>query len=300
MNTSTSLDARSLAHRLTTVGHALHHRLFAQLRDSGIHPKTLFLLSAVDGRVDAPWIAARLARGGKRIDSLVAEGWIARGDTGWTLTDEGRAVLARVDAARAALLADVPAEELEHLTTALDAVSAALGLDEADDDSRLPVEPAVPGAGRGFGPVGRGFGPGMRGFGPRFGADPQPFGPREHGERDGRGFAHGDRGFAHGDAGRGAHGRHGSAHGETGHEDAGHGHLGTADRGEHDRAGRGRGCAPRRDGSGHEHGHHRGHGHHDRRSAQRAFERGFDAGFRRGREASASGDAASGDTSPSA
>ena len=170
MNTSTPLDPRSLAHRLTTVGHGLHHRLFAQLRDSGIHPKTVLLLGAVDGRVDAPWITARLARGGKRIDALVEQGWIARGDEGWALTDEGRAVLDRVDAARAALLADVPADELERLATALDAVSAAIGVDESETSH--PFGPAAPGAGRGFGPFGRGFGPGMRGFGPRFGADP--------------------------------------------------------------------------------------------------------------------------------
>lgn len=303
MNTSTPLNPRSLAHRLITVGHALHHRLFAQLRASGIHPKTVLLLSAVDGRIDAPWITARLARGGKRIDALVEKGWITRGDEGWALTDEGRAALDRADATRAALLAEVPTEELERLMTALDAVSAALGLDEDDDDSRLPVGPAAPGAGRGFGPFGRGFGPGMRGFGPRFGADPHPFGTREHGDRDGRGFAHGDRGFAHGDrrfasgeAGQGAHGRHGFAHGEADHEDAGHGHPGAPDRTEHDRAARDRaardrGCDPRRGGSGHERGHHRGHRRDDRRSAQRAYERGFDAGFRRGRDASASGDA---------
>lgn len=299
MNTSTPLDPRSLAHRLTTVGHGLHHRLFAQLRDSGIHPKTVLLLSAVDSRVDAPWVSARLARGGKRIDALVEQGWIARGDEGWALTDEGRAVLDRVDAARAALLADVPADELERLTTALDAVSAAIGVDESETSH--PFGPAAPGAGRGFGPFGRGFGPGMRGFGPRFGADPHPVEPRERGERDGRRFAHDEVAFPSREAGQGAHGRHGFAHGEAGHHDAGNGHHGAPDSGEHDRAGRGHGCDPRRGGSGHGHGHHRGHGRQDRRSAQRAYERGFDAGFSRGRDASASGDApASGDTSASA
>lgn len=298
MNTSTPLDPRSLAHRLTTVGHALHHRLFAQLRDSGIHPKTVLLLGAVDGRVDAPWITARLARGGKHIDALVEQGWIARGDEGWALTDEGRAVLDRVDAARAALLADVPADELERLATALDAVSAAIGVDESE--ASHPFGPATPGAGRGFGPFGRGFGPGMRGFRPRFGADPHPFEPRERGEHDGHRFAHGEVASSSHEAGRGAHGRHGFAHGEAGHHDAGHGHHGAPDSGEHDRAGRGHGCDPRRGGSGHGHGHHRGHGRHDRRSAQRAYERGFDAGFSRGRDASASGVApASGDTSAS-
>ncbi|SDO31097.1 hypothetical protein SAMN04487848_0323 [Microbacterium sp. ru370.1] len=301
MTTSTPLDARSLAHRLTTVGHALHHRLFAQLRDSGIHPKTVLLLSAVDGRVDAPWVSARLARGGKRIDSLVTRGWIGRGDEGWALTDEGRAVLDRVDAARAALLADVPADELERLTTALDAVSAAIGVDETDDEGSRTDSPEGLGAGRDFGPFGRGFGPGMRGFGPRahgFGPRKHGFGPQKHGVARGE---HGEHGFGPGgrdghDSARGAHGErgghglargerglHGSSRGEAGH--GAHGHD------EHDRAGHGRGCDPRRDGSAHGREHHHGHRRDDGRWAQRAYERGFDAGFSRGREASASGDA---------
>lgn len=293
MTTSTPLDPRSLAHRLTTVGHALHHRLFAQLRDSGIPPKTVLLLSAVDGRVDAPWITARLARGGKRLDALVEQGWIARGDAGWALTDEGRAVLDRVDATRTALLADVPAEELERLTTALDAVSTALGLDGGDSDgeNRRGFGPAS-GAGRGFGPFGRGFGPGTRGFGPRFGPDAHPFGPRGHGGE--RGFAHGGRSYEHGGHGfahDSAHGERTFAHGEEGYGEADHGRPGAHDRAEHHRAGHGRGCDPRRGDSGHGRGHHRGHRHDDRRSSQRAYERGFDAGFSRGREASASGDA---------
>ena len=118
MNTSTPLDPRSLAHRLTTVGHALHHRLFAQLRDSDLHPKTVLVLRAIDGRIDAPWIAERLARGGKRVTALAERGWIERTDDGWSLTAEGREILDRLDADRSALLADVPAEELERLVAA--------------------------------------------------------------------------------------------------------------------------------------------------------------------------------------
>lgn len=279
MNTSTPLDPRSLAHRLTTVGHALHHRLFAQLRDGDLHPKTVFLLRAIDGRVDAPWVVERLARGGKRVSALTDRGWITSTDDGWTLTDEGRAVLDRADAARAALLADVPAEELERLTAALDAVSAALGLDETDGDPRGAFGPAARGAGHGFGPFGRGFGPGRRGFGPRFGAEAHAFGP---GAGDGeRGFGHG-HGFARGKGRGGEHGHdqvHGFARGEAGHGDAP-----THD--PRDRAGRG--CAPHQDGAGRERGHHRGHRPGDRHAAQRAYERGFDAGFSRGRASAAS------------
>lgn len=218
MNTSTPLDPRSLAHRLTTVGHALHHRLFAHLRDSDLHPKTVLVLRAIDGRIDAPGIAERLARGGKRVTALAERGWIERTDDGWALTAEGREILDRLDADRSALLADVPAEELDRLVASLDAVSAALGLDESD---------AAP-----FGPRGRGGrGPGMRGFGP-FGRGYGPgFVPRERGSRpDADGFGPGARGERSADEhdrphhGRGCDPRHGghAHHGRHGHEDRAH------------------------------------------------------------------------------
>ncbi|MFS0795385.1 MarR family winged helix-turn-helix transcriptional regulator [Microbacterium sp. 1P10AE] len=280
MNTSTPLDPRSLAHRLTTVGHALHHRLFAQLRDGDLHPKTVLVLRAIDGRIDAPWITERLARGGKRLTGLADRGWIERTDDGWALTTEGRAVLDRVDADRATILADVPAEELERLVAALDTVSAALGIDETEHQG---FGPGMRGSGRGargFGPgfgPGAGFGPFGRGFGP--GAGFGPFGPGVRG-----GFGPDAHGF--GPSGRGQHDTDAERHGGHGeHEGHGHHTHGDADRqGAHEGRGHGRGCDPRRGG----HGHHRGHD--DRRAVQRAYERGFDAGFSRGRESSASGE----------
>lgn len=253
MNTPAPSDPRSLAHRLTTVGHALHHRLFAQLRDSDLHPKTVAVLSVIDGRLDAPWISDRIARGGKRISALADRGWIAPAGDGWTLTDEGRQILDRVDADRQALLAGAPAEEIERLTAALDAISGALGLEE-DAGPRGP-------RGFGFGPgpfgpgSGRGFGPGMRG-GPRFGG-----GERDHRREDG-GNAHHGFGPRHG-----------------GYTD---GHLSDGDSASDGSA---PGTAPRHGEHGHRHerGHGRGH-----RAVERAYERGFDAGFTRGRESAAS------------
>lgn len=258
MNTPTPHDPRSLAHRLTSVGHALHHRLFAQLRDGDLHPKTVMVLSVIDGRLDAPWISDRIARGGKRLSALADRGWIAPADDGWTLTEEGRQILDRVDADRQTLLAGVPAEEIERLTAALDAISAALGLEE-DSDEGGPRGRGPRGFGFGPGPFGpgsgRGFGPGMRaGFGgPRFGGGEgdrrnheggnahHGFGPGHGGHTDGHRPADGDASPRGGDA----------RHGEHGHR--------------------------------HERGHGRGH-----RAAERAYERGFDAGFTHGRESSAS------------
>lgn len=272
MSTSTPLDPRSLARRLTTVGHALHHRLFAQLREGGLHPKTALILGVIDGRVDSPWIRERIARGGKRVTALAERGWIEPGDNGWTLTAAGREVIDRVDAERSALLSDIPAEELQRLVASLDAVADALGLDDDRLDPRGHggFRPGFgPGGRGGFGGFGHAFGPGGRGgFGPGArGGHPL----HEHGDH--AHHPHGEHGPGHrphGEhAGRGCdalHGEHGHGHGGHEHGD-GHGH------GEH------RHGDPRHGG----HGHHRGH-----RAAQRAYERGFDAGFSRGRESSAS------------
>lgn len=239
MNTPSPHDPRALAHRLTTVGHALHHRLFTQLRASGIHPKMVLLLSAVDGRIDAPEVLERLARGGKRVDALEAQRLIARTDDGWRLTDEGRTVLDRVDAERSALLEGIPAETLSTLAETLDLLDEKL--DVGDDDHR--------------GPFGRGFGPGPRGgFGPR-GDGGLAFGPNlHHGFRSGQrpGPDHGAR-----PAGGGA-GGDGREPGADTHR-CGHGN-------EH-----------RRHGFGPRHGHHRAE-RLAQRAYERGFDAGFSRG----------------------
>lgn len=241
MNTPDPSDPRALAHRLTTVGHALHHRLFAHLHDSGIHPKTLLLLGAVDGRIDAPWVTERLARGGKRVTALADRGWITRSDDGgWTLTDDGRALLDRVDAERSALLADVPADQLANLTAALDALADALGID-GDETS-------------GPGPRG-GFRVAMGGGRRSFGPDPRrASGPNEH-----HGFRVGDRGSAPRRPVRPEFGP--ERHDDTGTaEDGRHEHP--RHRGEHECGGGAR--------------HHRRRG--DERAFERGFDAGFARG----------------------
>ncbi len=282
MNTSTPLDPRSLAHRLTTVGHALHHRLFAQLRDGDLHPKTVFLLRAIDGRIDAPWVVERLARGGKRVSALADRGWITSTDDGWTSPTRGRAVLDRADAARAALLADVPVEELERLTAALDAVSAALGLDETDGDPRGAFGPRHAAPVTASGPSG----PSDAASDRAGAASVLASAPRR--TRSDR--ASGAASTATSAASRAA--RAAAVSTATARSSA----SSAARRGAEtlrphdprDRAGHGRGCAPHQDGAGQERGHHRGHRPGDRHAAQRAYERGFDAGFSRGRASAAS------------
>ena len=303
MNTSTPLDPRSLAHRLTTVGSALHHRLFAQLRDGDLHPKTALILGVIDGRVDSPWIRDRIARGGKRVTALAERGWIERTDDGWALTEAGRETLDRMDADRAALLSDVPAEELERLVASLDAVAEAMGIDDTQERRFGPRGRGGfgPGYGPGFGPGMRGgFGPGFgsdmrRGFGPGFGSGMRRgFGPDAFGEDDAEHRGHGEHGHGHGQHRHGEHGNGQHRHDEYGHGEHGHGaarghgpghdgHHGHGERGHRDH---GHGDHGHGDHGHSDHGH--GHGDHGHRAAQRAYERGFDAGFSRGRESSAS------------
>ena len=270
MNTSSSsLDARSLAHRLSAVSHALHHRLFEQLRASDLDPRTIAILSVIDGRLDAPWVSDRIARGGKRVAALAERGWIVRSDDAWALTDEGRAILDRVDADRASILADLPADELAQLSASLDTVADALGVD------------ATVSGPRGFRGGRGGFGPG---FGPAFGP---AFGPGA-GRGFGRGFGPGFR--RHGDHAGFEHGEHAERGHHNGSERAEHGQHGHGRHSHRDGFGRGeRGFGGRGHGADHDGEHRHGGSHRAHRAAQRAFERGFDAGFVRGREASASG-----------
>lgn len=196
MTTSTSPDARSLSHRLIAVGHALHHRLFTQLREGDLHPKTALILSVIDGRVDAPWAHDRISRGGTLLAEPAERGLIEKVDDAWHLTERGRAALEKMDADRAALLADVPADEIARLTAALDVVADALGIDDADTafERGLRSGPGRSGLRPGFGPGMHGAGPGMRDFAHRPDRAHGEHGHREHGHRSGRGEHRAPRG----------------------------------------------------------------------------------------------------------
>ncbi|KJQ55467.1 MarR family winged helix-turn-helix transcriptional regulator [Microbacterium sp. SA39] len=181
-----------------------------------------------------------------KLHRLVERGWVvADGESGWTLTDEGRAAKdrlgTRVDGIRAKVADAVSAEEMATTLASLEKIARAFGWDE---ETPLPRGRrhgfGERGHGRGFpGRFGRRFG---HGFSPAFG---HGFGPDaeqrddecRHGEH-GQG-RHGHRGFRDG---------HGPGHGDQGHH-PGHG--------------------PQR----------------AVRFAQHAYERGFDAGFSRGRDA---------------
>jgi len=244
-------------------------RAFAEALDAeGVSRRDWMLLNVVSGDVDAPGLAERLARKGKRLRSLEDRGWVLeKGDGTWELTDLGRAEKERigaiVDGIRSRVTGAVGDDAYTQLTASLEAIARELGWDETTAAERGFGRPGFGRPGFGRPPFGAaGFGPG---FG--FGGRPHPFEPEIH---DGFG-PNRHRGFGPGRPGRPAElgdepmRGHGPQHGcaEDGHPHGGHGH--------------------------HDHPHHGGHGHHGRghgggRRAQEAYERGFDAGFARGRE----------------
>lgn len=225
------------------------------------------LLSVLSGDVDAPGLAERIARKGKRLRGLADRGWAAeQADGTWALTDAGRAARDRLggvaDGIRSRVTDAVSPEDLATTVASLEAIARALGWDDGMPEPRRTF-----GRGRGFGgpfPVASDYRDGIgrnrhRGF-------PSPWGPG-HGPNGHGGGAHDehddhDHGHEHG------HGEH--PHGHDDHRGHPHGHDCGA-RGRH---------GHRYDGLPHAHG--RGHG---RRRAERAYERGFEAGFVRGCQA---------------
>jgi hypothetical protein len=248
--------ARPLGFWLRTVDRLLSAEFARALGAEGVDRRDWMLLNAVDGSVDAPWLAERLARKSGRVRRLADRGWIAEEEGRWSLTDEGRAAKERlgsvVDGIRERVSGAVSAEDYATTIATLAAIAEELGGTDAAADHQDVRGRRFGRGGFGRGGFGRGgfggpFGPGFggfgdRGFGPGFGG---PFGPGFEGFGGHRPFGPGEHGF--GPDGRG-----------FAHEAAP--------------------CHPR--GHGHGYGHGRGHRH-----EEHAYERGFAAGFERGRAA---------------
>jgi len=267
----TTPTARPLGYWLRTVDGLLTHAFAEALDAEGVSRRDWMLLNVVSGDVDAPGLAARLARKGKRLRSLEDRGWVLeKGDGTWELTDLGRAEKERigaiVDGIRSRVTGAVGDDAYTQLTGALEAIARELGWDETTAAERGFGRPGFGRPGFGRPPFGApGFGPDFApGFGQKFGAGFDPalrygFGPNRH------------RGFGPGRPGRPADRDDEPLRG-PGHSPQ----HGCDERGDHPHGGHGH----------HDHPHHGGHGrgHGGGRRAQQAYERGFDAGFARGRE----------------
>jgi hypothetical protein len=210
MENDTTHTNRPIGYWLRAADRLITREFATAFEDEGVTRREWMILNVLGGTVDAPELAARIQRGGKKLRGLAERGWVTEDDGAWTLTDEGRAAAARlsevVAGIRAKVAGAVSPEDFATTLASLEAIARELGwnVDGAPLDARGPGRRFRPGFGRrnrdGFGP---GFG---HGFGPRDG-----FGP----------------GFGHGEHPHGGHGRPGCADGERhGHHGPGHGHHG--------------------------------------------------------------------------
>lgn len=198
--TPRSAGERPLGYWLRTVDALLTKEFAALFADEGITRRDWMVLNALSGDIDAPGLAARLARKGKRLSALAERGWITpQGDGTWALTDEGRTAKERlaglVGDLRSRVAGAVPPEDYATMVASLEAIARELGWDEQT-----------------WAEGGRGFGRGRRGRRARFGG----FGPGS-GRGFGPGFRHGlppafGPGHAHGWHENGCHGAHAHAH----------------------------------------------------------------------------------------
>jgi Transcriptional regulators len=216
MNT-TSHESRPLGYWLRTADHLISRQFATALEGEGVSRRDWMLLNVIDGSVDAPGLADRLQRGGKRLRRLEDRGWITKTDEGWTLTDEGRTAKARlaeiVDGIRARVADAVSPDDYRTTIASLEAIARELGWDES---MRMPFGPGRRFTRRGFGPrFGRrhGFGPDLvPPFAPGFHAEDGDEGHGPHGRGHGYGYGYGYEHHDHGHHSR-DHGHHGHGHG---------------------------------------------------------------------------------------
>jgi len=188
----TTSTARPLGFWLRVVDGLLAREVAESLDDAAVSRRDAMLLHALDGRIDAPWLAEKLARKSGRVRRLADRGWIVQTDGTWTLTEEGRAEKERlsglVDGIRGRVAAAVSPEDYATTLASLEAIARELGWDEKAHAGRRH---------HGFGPRGfggrHGFGPGGRGRG--FGSGHDHGHGRGHDERGEHAY---ERGFTAG------------------------------------------------------------------------------------------------------
>jgi len=208
---------RPLGFWLRAVDRLISREFATAFENEDVTRREWMILNVLDGSVEAPGFAARIARG-KKLRSLAERGWVAEGDGAWTLTDEGRAAKARlsevVDGIRSRVSGAVSDADLATTLASLEAIARELGGDDVEAGFGHP-RVGRRGFGPGFGR--RGFRPGSgRGFGPGFGPH------RFDGQRFPDAPVHGGPGHC---GGRGRRHDHGPDHDHGPGHDHGHGHA---------------------------------------------------------------------------
>lgn len=198
MNTSDSTNTPlPLGFRLRLVDRLIAREFASAFAAEGIGRREWCALNVVAGTSPAP-AGPRGHRGGRGIRTLVERGWVERAGGTLTLTDDGVAAKARLDAlaadVRNRVAGAVPADDFDTLLRSLDAIARELGWDESQ-----PMPPR-PGHGRRHGAHGR------------------------HGAHEGHGHRCGEHGF-----GRHGFGDHGHAHGHPRRRGGSGGHRAAAE-----------------------------------------------------------------------
>lgn len=158
MNTDdTQNTTRPLGYWLKAVDRLLAAEFARAFESEGVGRRDWRLLNAVDGTV-----APRRPLHAHKLGRLIERGWVTTDDTGFILTDEGRAAKERlgelVAGIRSRVTDAVPAEDLQVTLASLEQIARAFGWTE---DMPLPRGRK----GRGFG-RGRRHSHGAHGFGP--------------------------------------------------------------------------------------------------------------------------------------
>ncbi|KAA9089089.1 hypothetical protein [Microbacterium radiodurans] len=198
---------RSLRFWLRAAGAAMADDLARTLADDGLDRRDWMVLNVLTGEKDAPGLAERIRRGGKRVRALAARGWVTEADGGWTATELGRSererIAARIAAVRGRAAETVAAENLATTVASLEAIARAHGWNE--NTAREAGPRGRHGFGRRFG-FGPGFGPGRRCSGDEHDVRPDHQGrphhsgahPHDRGEHGGHPGHRGERAFERG------------------------------------------------------------------------------------------------------
>ena len=162
-NNTTHTDIpRPLGFWLRAADRLISREFATAFENEGVTRREWMILNVLDGAIEAPGLATRIQRGGKRLRALEDRGWITATGGSWTLTDQGRAAKTHLseaaDAVRAKVAGAVSPEDFATTLATLEAISRGLGWDE---NERMPRGHRHGFGRRGFGP---GFGHGRRTF----------------------------------------------------------------------------------------------------------------------------------------
>lgn len=139
MTTTDDTTPRPLRFWLKAAAGRLADELDAALRSEALDRREWRLLKGL-ARADSAALQERLADRPHGLERLTHRGWVAQGEDGWQLTDDGRAGLERVSARSAAIRdrvsAAVSPDDLAVTTASLEAIARELGWEEGQHHRR--------------------------------------------------------------------------------------------------------------------------------------------------------------------